>query len=84
MKNKTSPSKTLLRIASFSFFIYAFHEPVLTMIKKGMFYVTGMSEIMSLMNYFLVPAITILLGFLLGRFLKKNTPSFYNIITGGR
>lgn len=84
MKNKTSPSKILLHLASFSFFIYAFHEPVLTMIKKGIFYVTGTSEVMLLLNYFLVPVITVSLGFLSGRFFKKNTPSFYSLITGGR
>ncbi|HEV7329931.1 MAG TPA: acyltransferase [Flavisolibacter sp.] len=84
MINKTSPSKALLQLASFSFFIYAFHEPVLTIIKKGLFYLTGSSPIMSLTNYFLVPVITVLIGFLLARFFKKNTPTFYGIISGGR
>lgn len=84
MKNKTSPSNYLLMLASFSFFIYAFHEPVLTMIKKGFFYVSGTSDAMSLLNYFLVPTITILLGFFVARFLKKITPRFYSLITGGR
>ncbi len=84
MKNKTSPHKFLLLLASASFFIYAFHEPVLTMIKKGMFFVTGTSDAVSLLNYFLVPTITILLGLLIARSLKKYTPGFYSLITGGR
>lgn len=84
MKNKTSPNKTLVQLASFSFFIYAFHEPVLTIIKKGLFYVTGTSPMLSLANYFLVPLTTVAIGFLLARFFKKGLPRFYSLITGGR
>lgn len=72
------------KIISFSFFIYTFHEPVLTIIKKSLFFVLGSSEFISLIVYFLAPVITIFISIYVGSFTKKITPKFYELITGGR
>jgi len=84
MTKKTSPNKKILNLSSFSFFLYAFHEPLLTIIRKGLFYFMGAGEIISITIYFLAPTVTIIISILLGSFIKKKSPKFYNLITGGR
>jgi surface polysaccharide O-acyltransferase-like enzyme len=84
MRNKESPNELLFRLSAFSFFIYAFHEPVLTVVQKGLFYLTGASEPMILLNYVLAPVLTVSLGVSSGILLKRCMPLFYSLITGGR
>jgi surface polysaccharide O-acyltransferase-like enzyme len=81
---KNTPNKIILNLSAFSFFLYAFHEPILTIMKKGLFYTLGINEITSNIIYFIAPILTIILGFLLGGFLKKYVSLFYNLITGSR
>jgi surface polysaccharide O-acyltransferase-like enzyme len=71
-------------LVSFSFFIYVFHEPVLTIIKKACFYVMGKDEFASFSIYLVAPILTICASLFVGYFLKQITPKFYNLITGGR
>jgi surface polysaccharide O-acyltransferase-like enzyme len=84
MAEKTNSNKAMLSISFFSFFIYAFHEPLLTLIKKGLFYFTGAGEMIAIINYFVAPILTIILSILTGLFIKKITPRFYSLLTGGR
>jgi surface polysaccharide O-acyltransferase-like enzyme len=63
------------------FFIYAFHEPVLTLLKKVLLY----AHIQVLVAYFLAPIITMVIAVLLAEGLKKSKLSgFYYLITGNR
>ena len=84
MKNIEMPNQTILNLCSFTFIIYVFHEPVLTIINKGLFYIFGTSELKSLIIYFISPALIISISILLGYILKKNTPKFYAFINGKR
>jgi membrane-bound acyltransferase YfiQ involved in biofilm formation len=84
MNNKESVNKTLLTLSSFSFFIYLFHMPLLKYLQKGLFYIVGKNEIVSIVSYFVLPIIMITVSVLLGGLLKKYTPKFYGLITGGR
>lgn len=84
MKNKESVNKTILGLSSFSFFIYAYHLPLLKYLQKGLFYIVGKNDILSIITYFILPIIMIVVGILLGGFLRKHTPRFYGVITGGR
>ena len=84
MRNKTNPNKTIYNLSLFTFFIYVFHEPLLKIIKKVIFYISGASGIMSMINFFMAPVITIFICILVGNFIKKNAPGFYSLITGGR
>lgn len=84
MRNKINPNKTIFNISLYSFFIYAFHEPILTIIKKGILYIIGSTELMSMFAYFMSPIITIIVSILLAIFIKRNTPRIYGLITGGR
>ena len=83
-KRVKSKESKLSLIFSFTFFIYAFHEPVLTILKKGFFSILGQGEIISTIIYFAAPTIAIISSILIGFFLKKITPQFYSLLTGGR
>lgn len=74
----------LYYISGFSFFLYAFHEPILMMVKKAGLVVAGKSEPATLLIYFLVPVIIIVAGIIAGRFLKSKVLGFYRLATGGR
>jgi len=82
--NKKGSSQILYYLSSFSFFIYVFHEPILTVIKKGLLFIFGSTELIALFIYFLTPIITISICILFGAFLKRYIPCFYQLITGGR
>ncbi|MBP8156059.1 MAG: acyltransferase [Leadbetterella sp.] len=71
-------------IFSYSFFLYAFHEPVLTMAKKGLFFILGNSQHVSFSVYILAPFLTIVLSLYIGFLAKKYIPKIYDIATGGR
>jgi surface polysaccharide O-acyltransferase-like enzyme len=84
MKNKESVNKTLLTLSSFSFFVFLFHMPLLKYAQKALFYIAGKNEIVSIVSYFILPIIIIAIGILLGGVLRRYTPKFYGLITGGR
>ncbi len=71
-------------IFSFTFFIFAFHEPVLTILKKGFYSILGQGEMTSIIIYFTAPTIAIISSILIGYYLKKITPQLYSLLTGGR
>jgi hypothetical protein len=68
----------------YSFFIFVFHEPLLTIIKKGMFFVLGKTDFSSLFIYVVAPLLAIALSILTRYVLRRRTPRFYNFATGGR
>lgn len=71
-------------VLQYSFFIYAFHEPLLTICKKILYFCLGSNEKTSLVIYLVSPIITIVTALIVGFFLKKYIPKFYYLITGGR
>ena len=70
-------------LTTFSFFIYAFHLPLLWMMPNWIYGHVGKNQF-SLLIYFVSPTVIILFSLFLGKFLKKNTPVFFGLITGGR
>lgn len=84
MLGREKPVTWLMEWSGYAFFIFAFHEPVLTMVKKGLFYFLGGSEVMSGVNYVMVPLITIGLAIPVAMGLRKAVPVFYATIAGGR
>lgn len=83
-KNKDLNNYKFYSIFSFSFFLYAFHEPILTIFTKGLFYILGKSELVSLIIYIVAPLLTITVAIFIGNYLKRTMPKFYGIVTGGR
>ncbi|GEO07207.1 polysaccharide biosynthesis protein [Adhaeribacter aerolatus] len=82
-KEKTFDKK-YFSIFSLSFFIFAFHEPILTIFKKGLIFLMGQKEFTPILVYFLAPIITILISMAVGAILRQRATSFYQLITGGR
>ena len=74
----------LLKLAAYSFFIYAFHEPFIIILKPALFTLLGKGALNSLLVYIFAPLISILLGIFVAAQLKRTYPSFYGWITGGR
>ena len=74
----------LLNLSSYSFFVYMSHEPLLTVIKKGLFYLTGFSELISFFIFLIAPILTILICVNSAKLLHSFSPKFYHLISGGR
>lgn len=68
----------------FSFFLYVFHEPFLTILKKGIFSRLDKTPSTYLLVYFVAPLLAIFCSIIIGKFLKAKSPPFYKIITGNR
>jgi len=71
-------------LLSYSFFVYVFHEPLLTIFKKGLYYLLGYSGGAALFIYFFSSITVIAISIIIGVFLKRNFNPFYKLITGGR
>ena len=84
IKNKTLIGQKFYAVTSYSFFLFAFHEPVLTVLKKGLFYMIGHEEFSSLCIYIAAPILTISFSIFIGYYFKRYIPKFYELITGGR
>lgn len=84
INKKVDFEKNLNKITWATFFIYAFHEPFLTFIKKITFFFLGKSDLIVLLNYFSAPIITILASVFFAYILKHTLPVVYNFLTGGR
>jgi surface polysaccharide O-acyltransferase-like enzyme len=68
----------------FSFFLFAAHEPLLLIIKKGVFFMGGQTEMMSLINYFVAPICTIVICVGVGMFMNKYVTKLYKVLSGNR
>lgn len=82
-KIKNIEESKYFKIFSFSFFIFVFHIPLITFVRRLLFKF-GNSELISLTIYIFTPIIVVSLSFLTGYYLKKLLPKFYEIISGGR
>ncbi len=67
-----------------TFFVYVFHEPMLTIIKKTLFFILPSNELSSVTIYFLTPLITIFSCLFIGFYIKLIWPKFYFLVTGNR
>ena len=83
-KNADVAKSAAYKIVPFSFFVFTSHEPLITIIKKVLFYVAGNGAINTFVIFFLAPVLTIPLCISVGYLLKKHTPNFYGVITGWR
>ncbi len=77
--------RNLLNLSKYSFFIFALHEPLLSIIRKISFKLIHPStDLMILLLYFLCPIITVFICIKLYKFLEKTVPKIFYISIGGR
>lgn len=67
-----------------TFFIFLFHEPILTIIIKLMFSFGGAKDTVSISAYIVAPVVAIGICVVAGWFLRKYIPPVYRLITGNR
>jgi hypothetical protein len=68
----------------YTFIIFVFHEPLLTILIKGMFFLAGKTNLSSLLIYIVAPLIAIAISVTVRLVLIKHAPRFYDLATGGR
>lgn len=71
-------------IFSMTFFLYVFHEPFLTIVRKLLLKVIGISELGLLVVYFSSAIIVTIVSVYIGLLLKKHVRRLYLVLTGGR
>lgn len=74
----------MVNASTVTFFIYAFHEPMLTMIKKVLFAVLGKGYSPHGAIYLAAPVLAIGVALFVGSALRKFVPRIYGLVTGGR
>ena len=71
-------------IASFSFFIFGFHVPLLNYVMSLVNVYLHNLEYHRLLTFIVVPLLVLGLCIIVGAFVKRLSPSFYRVLTGGR
>lgn len=82
--NKTSFYHWAIKLSTFTFFIYACHEPLLTIIKKVFLRYLAHTEWAYILIYIAAFFTSIILCVLLAYLLKRFMPVPYSILTGNR
>jgi surface polysaccharide O-acyltransferase-like enzyme len=78
-------SQLLIGLSASSFFVYAAHEPLLTVLRKISFSLVQPANSLSVLAlYFLIPTITILLTIFAYRVSVQVVPKFTRMVVGGR
>lgn len=73
-----------MKLAKYGIFIYFFHIPLQSIIKKVWFKIMPLTDVSSLIIFFVAPVVTIIICALTGIFLRKYMNKFYRLLTGGR
>lgn len=77
--------RTLLNLSGYSFFVFAIHEPALTVLKKIIYkFAEPSSDLAVIAFYLLIPATIILLSLATYQILNKIMPKALSIVSGGR
>jgi len=85
LRQSTRELITSSSVIKYSFFIFLFHEPMLTIVKKGYISTIGVdNDITSLALYFFAPVFVIAVCIVVGRIFKTHMPMIYKILTGDR
>ncbi|MFN4006987.1 MAG: acyltransferase family protein [Chitinophagaceae bacterium] len=81
---KCMRNKHFVAASQFSFFIYGFHVPFLVYLSVWLLDVLQGFIYKRIIVYFLAAVITIGIALLIAILLRKLTPKFYKVLTGGR
>ncbi len=83
-KLKFLHSNPLWRYSGFSFFVFAFHEPLLTGIKKGVFLISHELPFHSWLVFIISPALCVVICIICAKILLRLSPRLYSILSGNR
>jgi surface polysaccharide O-acyltransferase-like enzyme len=71
------------QLSVYTFFLYAFHEPVMTLLTKVIYSIVPYQQsAIDIILYFGIPLVTITISVLTGTIIKRYFPGFFSIITG--
>lgn len=84
VKDRDITQKKYYSLFAYSFFLFAFHEPFSTIVKKTLLRLMGDSPLHVLVSYFATILIVILVSLLAGYSVKRLVPGVYRVLTGGR
>ena len=76
--------KSFNSMTQFTFLLFVFHEPLLTILKKGLLFIVGESHVNAMLIYLVTPALTIYILSILGHYMKKYLPRVTSVVTGNR
>jgi fucose 4-O-acetylase-like acetyltransferase len=76
--------RILIWLEKYAFFVYAIHEPCLTILKKLSVRIIPMRGGFILLQYFLIAFFGIIIFLGIGIIFRKISPKLYGILTGGR
>ncbi len=77
--------KRLITLAKYSFFVYALHEPLLSILRKMIFRaLEPLNDFSIFLLYFVCVFLTIFITIWIYKFLQKVSPEVVTISTGGR
>ena len=79
-----SYQKIFSQAAPYTFGIFLFHEPLLTILKKGIVKMAGPSDISLLISYLFTPVVSFAFALLFSRFIAVKIPGVYSLFTGNR
>lgn len=82
-KKRDRTFHSLMALGGYSFFVFAVHEPTLTVLKKLIYFVSPGAEGL-VVAYFFAPVAAIGIGFGSYLVLRRLTPGFLATISGGR
>ena len=83
--NFSKLKKLLLQLSTSSFFVFAIHEPLLTVCQKATYSIFKPEvDSLVLLLYFLIPVVVILLSIITYNILRAVFPNFLTLIAGGR
>ena len=73
-----------MRITESSFFIYAFHAPLIVFINKILKLSNNIFSTNAMLSFFLIPVMVLLITLMLEDTIKRISQKFYSLLTGGR
>jgi surface polysaccharide O-acyltransferase-like enzyme len=83
-KLKLLHSNLMWKYSGFSFFVFAFHEPLLTGIKKGVFLISHELPFHSWLIFVLSPILCITISIACAKVMFKHVPKIYSLLSGNR
>ncbi|MBK7030111.1 MAG: hypothetical protein IPH45_13290 [Bacteroidales bacterium] len=76
--------KWFVWLSAFSFMIYALHAPLVAYLINPALEILKPFPGAQMLSFVLLPLSIVLLSVVTGALLRKGTPSFYSLLTGGR